>query len=216
MKDGLHDDDEDSDLDVEATEAALAVAAKKGTLTAADDNGDDDDDEEEEDEDELDEEDMARAMLMAKPTAVSSEVRELLDIAADEENEDGEIVTDFRDEHGEKFGIAKDLLADKADVKLLREHREIYDAKRDRVHRQLMRNEDDKELEMMKRAFVDGEYRSMQKQRNGGPAMMGHGGAEEDGAERFSMAQNETDPRNEFDYHSNNNRIHFEDPFHSE
>lgn len=194
------EDEEDSDLDVEATEAALAVAAKKKAVTQQ--NEDDGDSESE-----MDEEDMARAMLMAKPTKMSAAVRELVDIAADEEDEDGQIVTEFQDEHEERFGIAKDLLADKADVKLLREHREIYDAKRDRVHRQLMRNEDEKELEMMKKAFVDGEYRAMQrqKQKHNGPALMGGNGGDEDGTERFSMKQNDIDPRNEFDYYLSDN-----------
>lgn len=105
-----------------------------------------------------DPEDGARAALMANPVTLSKEARALLDEEAEEEDEDGGAAVVPRDEHEEEFGIAKDLLADKAENRRLRKLKKQYDDKRMDVHRKLCQQDDDKQLQLMKRAFMDGEY----------------------------------------------------------
>merc|ERR1712157_436527 len=91
-----------------------------------------------------------------------------MDIAADEEDENGEVIKEqFNDEYEERHGIAKNLLADKTENKLLKQYKEIYNAKRNEMHQQIMNKEDDKELEIMKKAFIEGQYKKMKnKNRN--------------------------------------------------
>ena len=111
------------------------------------------------------EEELARKQLMAKPKQISSELRDILDIAADEEDENGEIIRNDKDKdiEDDKCGIIKGLLAEKSDIKLINKHKEIYDMKRNEIHQKLLNNEDDKQFELIKRAFIDGEYRKLQK-----------------------------------------------------
>eukprot|EP01084_Bolivina_argentea_P298660 514706_1 len=113
--------------------------------------------------DELDEEDLARAALMRKPEVISSEVRDLMDIAAEEEDENGQVVAEkYEDEYEEKFGIAKDLLAEKSEINMIKQHEEVYRAKRNEMYQLLQNREDEEALELMKKAFVDGKYRALQ------------------------------------------------------
>merc|ERR1712129_197518 len=108
----------------------------------------------------------ARAALCAKPMAIPDEVKAFMQIAADEEDEDGKVNENPEEEEEEQFGIAKNLLAEKSEIKLLKQNKLKIDAKRNEAHRQLIHNEDDKQLELMKRAFIDGDYRQLQSKHN--------------------------------------------------
>jgi len=155
--------------------------------------------------DELDEEDLARMNLMRKSEVIPSELREFMDIAADEEDENGEIIKEkFNDEYEEKHGIAKNLLADKAENKLLKQYKEIYNTKRNEMHQQLMNKEDDKELELMKKAFIEGQYKKL-KNKNRNNNMLSNGDDEEVDKFLFKSRNFELDRKNEPEYYLSEN-----------
>ena len=167
-------------------------------------NNDEDDNDDDDEYDELyREEELARAALMAKPEKISSELRQVIDIAADEEDENGEIVENKNDiDKDEKFGIVKNLLAEKCDIKLLNKHKEIYDIKRNEIHQKLLHKDDDKQFELIKRAFIDGEYRKFQKKHG-----MNNNNDNNDGENEllFKSRNSEIDYKNHGEYYLSDN-----------
>merc|ERR1712228_461589 len=159
----------------------------------------------------LDEEDLARAALMVKREVIPAEVRELMAIAAEEEDENGQINVNIEDEEEEKFGIAKNLLAEKSEIKLLKQRQQIYDAKRNEVHRQMIYNEDDKDLALMKKAFIDGDYRKLQTKhhKNKRDAILcaddNNDANDAENAMNFRSRNFELDARNEPEYYLSDN-----------
>merc|ERR1712048_11305 len=130
------------------------------------------------------------------PEAIPDEIKAFMQIAADEEEE--------------KFGIAKNLLAEKSEIKKLKQNKASYDAKRNEVHRQLIHNEDDKALELMKRAFIDGDYREMQskhhKKGKYDSILCGDSNSKQEAKSLdFRSRRSEVDAKNEPEYYLSDN-----------